>query len=484
MSDAPPLYPSQVEDIRSILDRPYYALLNRPGTGKTRTVIEAAAELYRQGEIDTVLAVVPPSVRTVWADPDPVLGEVAKWAEHTRTDTVVREYHARTARVLKDSHPEGLLYLVTNPEFVRRAPRLDPLLDWLSERKPLLVIEESWWMRSPMAAQTKALMKIRKFCRRVVALNGTPGEPSDLFSMFHLFNPGILGVKSWYGFKYRYTQLGGWMGKEIVGYSEEQRAEFARATAPYAVARTEALWTDEDPVRTQIDVRLTPETWKLYTAMRDDCVARLSDLTSVAVSAGVTVMRLSQLTAGLLGGLQAHLLEGETQTRVVSDEKVRALVDEVRRDPARKIVVFCRFRREIEAISGALAGALPEHQIMRLWGNQDRAERQRVHQLFAPGGDPAPAVVVAHPASGGVGINLAQAAVTYFATNDYSSRIRNQAEGRTNRPGQTRRPRFVDLVATGPNGERTVDHLVLAALRKQEKIETWTADIWKAKLTA
>jgi SNF2 family DNA or RNA helicase len=469
----PPLYPSQVEDIQSILDHPCFALLNKPGTGKSRTLIEAAAELYRRGEIDTVFVIAPAQARNVWAHPDPVIGEVAKWASTTGIPFEVEEYHSKDGDRPFHRAVNGLHVIVTNPEFVRQKGRLTKAVQFLSTRRPMLVIEESWWMRSPSSLQTKAAIRLRHECRRVVALNGTPGDPSDLFSMFHMFDPGILGVNSFFGFKARYTTLGGFMGKEIVGYSPEQRAEFARRTAPYAVSRMEATWTTNEPIRTFTEARLRAETWKLYRDMREDCVARLEDESSVAVSAGVSVMRLSQLTAGILGGLQADGdYDAPSETRTVSSEKIENLITLMKNDPQRKVVVFCKFRREIENVAAALAAEFPAYKVVRLWGGQDRTQRADVQRLFAPGGDPHPAIVVAHPASGGVGINLAQAGVTYFMTNDYDRRVRTQAEGRTHRPGQQGHPRFVDVLATGPAGEQTVDHVVMVALRRQRLEQT------------
>lgn len=482
MSNAPPLWPEQREDIQAVLQNPAFALLNRVGSGKTRVVIEVSAELFRRGEIDTVVCITPASVRSVWVNPDPVLGELSKWIGSTGVPTTIREYHAKTARSALADSPGALLYVVTNFDFVRRLDRLVPLGKWLRTRKPMLVVEESWAIRNWSSQQTKAIRALRKVCPRIVFLNGTGGEPHHLFSMFSIMDPAILGVSSFYSFKNRFARLGGFQGKEIVGYSPEQKAEFERRTKPYAVARTEATWTAEDPVRTTLEVKLTPATWKLYTSMEADAVARLGAETSVATHGGIVILRLMQLTAGILGGVQESLTSPALDTRDVSREKLDALVEDLDRDPADKIVVFCQFRREIARVQEVLRDRFPGLSVVALWGGQTPVEREDAKRLLAPGGDPRPAAAIVHPASGGAGLNLAQAARAYFLTNGYSSRTRKQAEGRIDRPGQTRRPRFVDVLATGPNGEPTIDHVIAAALRRAEAVESWTAQIWSAKL--
>ena len=53
------------------------ALRRDVGCGKSRQVVDAACELYRQGKINTVIIVCPASVRTVWCDEE--IGEIKKF---------------------------------------------------------------------------------------------------------------------------------------------------------------------------------------------------------------------------------------------------------------------------------------------------------------------------------------------------------------------------------------------------------------------
>jgi hypothetical protein len=472
-----PLFPSQVEDIATLVAQPHYALHNAPGSGKTRVVVEAAAQMWRSGEIDAVVVVAPAQVRSVWASSDPTLGEIAKWAAATGVLVNLCEYHAKTPHLPQSDSSGALDYVISNPEFIRRTARLEPLLDWCRARNVLLVVEESWFIRTPRAAQTKAVWKLRKASKRVVFLNGTPGEPKHQFSTFQIMDPGILGVKNEFQFKHRFAQMGGFRGKEVVGYSPEQMAEFTRRTAPYVTIRTETPWSP-DPIRSQIEVPLPPKAWALYEDMRKDAVARLGAHSSIAVTAAVVFLRMTQLTAGILGGLQKDLTDAEMRVAEVSPFKAAQIRDLIVMEQHKKVVVFCQFRAEIEQI-WAVLGTLNSHEIVKIWGDQPKAERAHALSLFAPDGDPWPAVAIVHPSSGGAGVNLAQAHVAYFATQMSSSRARRQAEGRIFRPGQTQTPRFVDVLATGPSGQPTLDHAIAAALRRKEQIETWTVEEWR-----
>jgi hypothetical protein len=126
-----------------------------------------------------------------------------------------------------------------------------------------------------------------------------------------------------------------------------------------------------------------------------------------------------------------------------------------------------------------------DREVHLLMGQQPADERDAAKRAFAPGSDaPRGACLVGHPAAGGAGLNFAAASTAIYVTNPWSWKDRKQSEGRINRPGQTSPVRFVDVVAVGPAGQKTVDHSILRALREHDDIANWTADTWRHALTA
>lgn len=468
-----PLYPHQREAVDRLLTHDAFILGLDPGLGKSRVVTEAACTLATQGVIDTVIVVCPAPLRSIWADPDPVLGEWAKWAT---VWAEVQEYSVRHS-ALPD--PPGLLVLVTNPEFLRREPRLTALRDWIegTGRRVLLVLDESWLYQNPKATQTKAVWKLRKSCDRVVLLNGTLGELKHQWAQFLICSPDVFRA-SWYQVRARYARMGGYFNKEIVAYQHED--EYAEKTAPFVLVRKFRDCVDlEEPVRTQIEVPLDEPTWSVYRALRDEFVAWLDEAVATALQAGVRAMRLAQVVNGFVGGVETPDDPTPPAVRELGDEKLRALVAELVQTPAAKVLIFTRFRADVERTVRVLAREFPTHRVCALYGSQTAEEREQAKRLLAPGGDPVPAIVVANAASGGAGLNLTAAAHVYFLGNDYSRKTRVQAEGRVDRIGQTERTRFVDVLATGPNGERTIDHGIVAALRRQEELAGAPLDAWR-----
>lgn len=492
MKPAP--FAHQIVDTQSLIDKPAYALWCDPGTGKSRTVIDAACELYRQGRIDSVIVVCPAPARSVWVDPNPVLGEWSKWCADDVPYTL-GEYHQKT-NLTAVGRGRELAVLVTNPEFIRRTERRRPLQAWAHQRETLLVVDESWAYKTPNAAQTKAMCWLRDSCSRVVLLNGTPGEPKDQYTQFRILNPKILDNVNHMAFRAHYCVMGGYLGKQVIGY--QNMDEFHARTAPYCVVRKirDCVDIGPEPIRTQIEARLMPATWKLYTELRDEAIAWLSAHESAtAMQAGVKTMRLAQITNGFLGGVIDHgpdLLEEPTGVappssplREVGREKLDTTIAYLKEHwHDSKLLVFAKFRPDVERTALALKAAFLNHEVVRVYGQQDPKERERAKTLLAPGGDPTPGIAVANAFAGGASLNFAASQLTVFLGHEYSHRVRRQAEGRTDRPGQTGRVTFLDVLAVGPQGQRTVDHQIVAAQRRGEELETWGAQEWLKALKA
>jgi hypothetical protein len=483
-------FPHQMAGTTALLEKPAAILGWRPGRGKSRTVTDTTFALHSADRIDAVVVVCPANLRSIWADPDPVLGEFAKWA--WPTPYTIHEYHRKTN--LKAIPAGGLRLVVTNYEFIRRPERLDPLIDWCRGRRVLLVVDESWAVANPRAQQTKSVWKLRHACQRVVLLNGTLGEPKEQFAQLSILSKDVFAGMNWWQFRNKFCQLGGFQGKKIVGYTNQD--EYAKRTAPYILLDDggDDFARIAPPVRTTLDATLTPATWKIYQDLRRDFVAWLSEHeTATAAQAGVRAMRLAQVVNGFVGGVEVEGGADEEQLRFnpgplaplaspvkeIGREKLDALLGWLNDyGVPDKLLIFTRFRVDVERTVAALAELYPGHTVLPLYGSQKDEVRSEAKRLLAPNGDPRPAIVVANAQSGGAGLNLAAASVCVFLANDYSLKTRLQAEGRVDRTGQQAQVRFVDVLASGPDGQKTIDHLIVSALRKKEDVVLTNLAAW------
>jgi SNF2 family DNA or RNA helicase len=455
------------------------------GVGKTRQVIDAAQILFQQDKIDRVIVIVPAAVRAVWYDQE--LGELAKWLwpeVHCR----IGEYHQRNKfwSWAKNDRPH-LHWVITNYDFIRMPSRLAPLLSLCSERT-LLVLDESSAVKNYRAKQTKACIKIRQKCGRVILLNGTPiaHSPNDLYSQGNLMHPSILDCRSYFHFRSRYGIMGGFRGKQIVQW--QNLRDLQNRFKPYVLMRRkeDCLDLPEKLEPVVFTVSLTKESWEIYKEMRDEMIVWLEDKVVTASQAVVKALRLSQVTNGFIGGVQDD--EGFFETKEIGREKIDFFLqwykEQLSIEPDLKLLVWCRFRKEnlrlcedLKTIYGSTI------EVERIAGGQKKQEREHALRLLDPRSTPnQPVVIIGSPQAGGLGLNLAAAHTVVYLSNDYSLKTRLQSEDRVHRPGQVHKVSYFDVVAVGPNGQKTIDHIILRALRTKDDLANWTTSAWITSL--
>lgn len=165
-------------------------------------------------------------------------------------------------------------------------------------------------------------------------------------------------------------------------------------------------------------------------------------------------------------------------------------------DPNLKLLVWARFRPEVARLFQELTekSKLPVNMtpsvweknspyakltLGKIWGGQKRAEREDAIRLLDPRTTPSgPSVVIGTPASGSMGLNLTAAHTVVYLSNDFSLKTRLQSEDRVHRPGQVHNVSYFDVIATGPAGQKTIDHSVVKALRAKEDLADMTTSAW------
>jgi hypothetical protein len=515
----------QLEGVHALLKHPAFGLFDEVGAGKSKQIVDTAQILFVQGKVDTVVVITPGFARSTWAEEDPTLGEVAKHAWEN-IPNVIHEFHKHYTDL--HFHPNSLNWVVSNYEFIRRDSRLADLMDALRGRRTWLVLDESWAIKG-FSDQMRACRQLRvRRADRVTLLNGTPlsdGKPIDLFYPMTLLDPNILGITSKGHFESRYCIMGGPHMKQVVRY--QNLDDFNQRIAPYVLSRRTRDCFDLPPMLDPIliEARLTPATWKVYTAMRDELVAWCGSQVSTAKQAIVKALRLAQITSGYLGGLEdldddgtmpdyeagyteptnapvpqwlrdtnraaASLPEqppsmkkvstsGDvTTTREIGREKLDAFMHwlDVQPQAPHKLLVWCRFKPELTRMQKELESVYK--QVHTLRGGQSKDERRAAKHALAPGGDPTQAAVVGNQKAGGASLNFSAASTAVYMSNGPALIERTQSIGRIERPGQQSPMQIIDVVAVGPKGQKTIDHAILKALRSKDDMARWTVDQWR-----
>lgn len=480
----------QVAGVEKLLSHTAFAIWDEMGCGKTAQVVNAACELASAGKINAVVVVCPASVRMVWCDE--TIGEIKK---HSWIPSRVSEFALGKFKQVWKDQEDKLLWIVTNYEILRSAKHLKALCDVVKGCNAMLVCDESSYIKSRTAVQTKAIMKLREHCARCVILNGTPivNNPLDLYSQAQILSPKIIPENYWV-FRSKYCEMipqrfgNGPRFNKIVSYKNLD--ELQRRIAPYCVRRLKKDCLDlPEKLYTVREIELTPESWKRYQTLKREAVIALGDGDlRLEPNAAVRIMRLAQLTSGILGGtdwIDEDLRRMAGACEDISSEKLSWCVDYLTNEcTANAVIVWCRWRRERERLSNELRHAKGDYAVFELFGGQRSTDRTKAIQMFSQSTDyKGRRILIAQPHAGGFGLNLVAATEVIYLSNDFSYGIRLQSEDRCHRPGQEHPVTYIDVLATGPKGQKTIDHVVFKALRDKANLAELTTAMWRKALT-
>lgn len=415
------------------------------GTGKSL----AAIALMHEWSARRVLVVSPLSVVGVW--PRELAAHSAlPWIVARCDRGSVRAKADEAAAVLARAEATGAPALVVvNHESVWRRPFVE-----LALRAPwdLMVVDESHRAKAPGGKLSRCLGELGKRVPRRLALTGTPLPHSllDAYAQFRFLDRSVYGT-SYQRFKMTYAVLGGFEGRQVIGYKNVSDFESRFARIAYQVRKADALDLPET-----LDVEracdLEPEAQRVYRSLARHFWAEVEAGEVTAANALAKLLRLQQVTSGCV--------DADGVRQVISTAKRDLLRDVLADIPARDpVVVFCRFLQDLDAIAevayetGRAYGEISG----RCKDGLDDGARMR----------PDLDLVGAQIQSGGVGVDLTRAATAIYYSTGYDLGAYLQSRARVHRPGQTRPVTYVHLIADG-----TIDEEILAALRAREDVVT------------
>jgi len=419
------------------------------GTGKSRVVVDLVCSVP---EIRRTLILAPKSVVSVWPRMFNLHGSApVEVCAPSKGTTAVK---AREVAEAYDD-PCARLAVVLNYEAARegyggaKTPR-GMAAELLSRRWDLVVLDESHRVKQPTGKTSRMVARLQ--ADRRVCLTGTPmpHSPLDIFGQFRFLDPGIYG-NSFAAFRSRYAILatfGALAGKQVLGYkNQEELAE--RMDSITFTARTDDVLDLPPFVDVDREFDLGPDEARAYKQMERDFVAELKSGQVTASNALVKLLRLAQVTSGVL-----ETDEGEVERLGESKKKLLLeVLEECGREP---VAVFCRFHRDLDQVLEA-AEAL---------GLKTAELSGRRNDIASTGGKWEHGNVLAvQEQAGGVGVDLTRCRFLVFWSLGYSLGNHEQARGRVRRPGQTRPVTYIYLVARS-----TVDRRVREALVKKKDV--------------
>ena len=430
------------------------------GTGKTKMILDIAADKFMRDEIDCLLVIAPNGVNRQWvvqAIPqhltDALPRAAAVWKSTRKTPVEVA--HAGRTRTLR--------ILTFNVESFSResSPGYKAAKEFLASGRCMMVVDESSRIKTPKAIRTKMILRLRHLAAVRAILSGTPITRGieDLYTQYQFLDPNILGMSNYWAFRARYcvtipAYRGAAMGAvKIVGY--RNIGEFVGRIAPVSfVIPKDVLGLPEKRYETR-EVPLTEAQAKLYRAMRDQLVEDLrAKRVATPANAAVRLLRLQQV---LCGRVYERLGDETEVPRDIETNRLDVL-REVLEDHDGPAVIWARFTQDIKNIKGLLGDRCVTYD-----GATTQADRDEAVRRFRDGEVP---YFAGNPAAAGTGIDGLQISeLAIYYSNAFNAEQRWQSEDRTHRLGMRASALYLDLVAPG-----TVDGLIIKNLRGKEEL--------------
>lgn len=431
------------------------------GTGKSKVV----CDLIHDSRAESVLIVCPERVVGVWPKQFGIHSGGEKHIidprrQNKRGEWALVPIKDRVALYEEALHECGCglpHVLISN----YAAAAHEPFKSWSTRQHfDYIAYDECHRLRSAGGVWSKWASKMHGHADRHIGGTGTlqAQTPLDVFGQVRAVEPGVFG-QTYTAFERRYAVKGGFEGRVVVDYKNEDELAQKLATITYR-AGPEVLDLPELMPDTDVLGRLSPRAAKVYAAFEADLYSEvlreLEDGSFVVDEATadnvlVKILRCQQMTGGALP-LDSGVVEE------IDHAKADLLADELEDLPEREpVVVFARFHHDLDKIAEVAAKL-----------------KRPYHELSGRRSDALTSEATLHPdaviagvqiQSGGTGVDFTRACYGFYYSVGHSLGDYLQSRKRLHRPGQTRAVRFRHLIMEG-----TIDVDVYEALEARQTV--------------
>lgn len=439
-------------------DEEYYAYFMEMGTGKTKVVIDKAAYMYSNNQIECLVIIAPNGVHNQWINEQLPI-HLPDWVDHEKAT-----YKANSPKHLKDvarvlDAKQGLRIVAFNIESLSNKKGVEKIREFLQKYKCMIVLDESTRIKTPSSLRTKNALRVAGMAICRVIMSGAPITKGyeDLYTQLKFLHPDVLGFTSFYTFRNYHCIMGGFEQKQIVGYRPNAVKELEQKLDTYSFRTTKKECLDlPEKIYVKRYVELTPEQDKIYRDFEDNLLVQI-DGKEVNVELAITqLLRMQQVICG-------HIVVGEKADAVIKDLPTNRLsvLLECIEEAAGKVIIWSRFTQDILKIEQELKKSKIGYVLY--YGGVDDKDRAPNITKFRE--NASCKVFLAQPQSGGTGLNLAVASTVIYYSNDFNADTRWQSEDRAHRIGQRNNVTYIDLMAA-----KTIDEDIANVLMSKKNL--------------
>ncbi len=399
-----------------ILNNPRVLVTSDPGTGKTRSVLDAYAK-RREGKL---LVIAPLSI----------LG--ASWGDDCTKFQPKLKYTLAYARNRAQAFKEDVDIVITNHDAVKWLVKNDHLLDGFDT----LCIDEFTAFKNKDSQRSKAMAKLANKFEYRIAMSGTPNSNTilDIWHPTFLVDGGERLGHRFFAFRNEVCSPV-FNGFANIWQDKPEAQEMVAAAIKDINVRYQlekCLDMPEQSVHTML-VDLPPKILEQYNTLAEDSVLYTGKGTVNAIHAGAKVKKLLQLCSGAV-------YDDNGAALVVHDARYQLVLDLIQARDHSLVAFNWRHEREklTELVDKAgikyafIDGSTPANK------RKDIVDHMQSGQLQ---------VVFAHPQSAGHGLTLTRATSVIWASPTYNAEHYQQFNRRIYRAGQTNKTEVIQIAA-------------------------------------
>jgi SNF2 family DNA or RNA helicase len=450
-----------------------FALFHGMGTGKTFTAINLAAARFQRGQINGLVIICDTSIKNVWytgdgtwLDEDGKLqgSEIEKWCPVDYSCWVYQSGDHPTIWMREKKDELKILVVGVESLSIKNGKSIQQIEYFKRFHKMMVVVDESTSIKNWKAIRTKNVTLAGGWADYRLILTGTPITQGmeDLFGQFSFLNQKIIDCKNYFVFRNRYCVMGGFQGKQILGYQFQD--DLLNKVRPYVdyVTKEECLDLPEQIYPEPIIVKPTEEQKRVLKQLRLEHSAEDQNK-EITVS---TVLERTLRYQQVIGGTFPFEEEGEYKTTPISgrNPKLEAMLQYLTHLPDKaKVIIWARFVPEIRYIVDALVEEYGEEAVTEFYGANDQEQRKVNNRRFQE--DSQCRFMVTNQQVGSKGQTWTAATYNIYYSNTFSYQDRYQSESRSHRKGQEYPVVYQDI-------EMAVlyDKMILIAIRKKKNL--------------
>lgn len=461
----PPLG-KQRDAVRESWHEPIWAILGRPGTGKTKMCLDTASLLYAHQKITAALIVCPNEVHKQWWKEGVPRHCSVPTTGGAYSSTMGKQTYEHLRRNLRGT--DALRFLAISFEGLQTVRGRGVVKEFMAQNVVLCTDDESHRTSNPRAAVYKALKPVMRAAKYRRIMTGTlfRQNPYSAWGQFELMGPSLLGDATYASFKRRYAEMlpdSHWLVKRLqMQFAEKTGYEMDSARVKSYVPAVEAKDADGKPIFKNLGaLRKRLEVYSSFLTLADVAgqepilLQQTREITLTAeqqrhydrlVKYGVADAPGGQLTADGALALATRLAQcvggflpsdDDPQAQPIGDrnpklEDLLAWLEEV--GPSEKVIIWAKFIPELLMIGRALRERYGEDAAVEYHGRVSTQDKAAAKQSFIHG---SARYFVGQQKAAGTGTDGLQSVCSYmyFFSNDYAYLDREQAVSRAARLG-------------------------------------------------